>query len=73
MDIQQGRKSEIDAKAEKFNVVEAIVNELIGRKHYASIEVKEHLEDLFEQRRILDEAWDLHWEELQIGKFTTMN
>lgn len=66
MDTHQSRKSEIDAKADKFILVESTANELLDRNHYASVEIKERLDNLLAQRQVLDEEWDLHWEELQI-------
>ena len=68
MDSHQTRKSEIDAKADKFNAVETTANVLIEKNHYARDEIKERIQNLLEQRRVLDEEWDLHWEDLQICK-----
>lgn len=68
MDTHQSRKSEVDAKTDKFNLVEETAKELMDRNHYASIEIKERLDNLLEQRQVLDEEWDLHWEDLQICK-----
>ena len=69
MSTHQGRKSEIDAKADRFRVVEETAHDLIERKHYASIEIKERMENLKNERDIMDDEWDLHWEELQMSKF----
>jgi len=68
MGTHQGRKSEIDAKADKFKMVEETANELMEKDHYASIEIKDRIDNLLHQRNLLDEDWDLHWEELQICK-----
>ena len=69
MDAHQGRKSEIDAKAEKFTTVEATAKELLERNHYASIEIKDRIDNLMEERKRLDDEWDLHWEDLQMSMF----
>lgn len=66
MGTHQGRKSEIDAKGDKFKMVQETANELIARDHYASIEIKERIENLLQQRNILDDEWDIHWEDLQM-------
>ena len=68
MGTHQGRKSEVDTKADKFKMVEETANELMAKDHYASIEIKDRIDNLLLQRNLLDEDWDLHWEELQICK-----
>jgi len=66
MGTHQDRKSEIDAKTDKFKTVEETANELIEKDHYASLEIKDRIDNLMQQRNILDDEWDLHWEELQM-------
>ena len=68
MGTHQDRKSEIDAKADKFKTVEQTANELIEKDHYASLEIKDRIDNLTQQRNILDDEWDLHWEEMQMSK-----
>ena len=67
MSTHQGRKSEIDAKSDRFKAVQETAAELIERGHYASIEIKERMENLTQQRDVMDDEWDLHWEELQMS------
>ena len=68
MSTHQGRKSEIDAKSDRFKAVQQTADELIAREHYASIEIKERMENLTKERDVMDDHWDLHWEELQMSK-----
>ena len=68
MDIHQTRKAEIDAKEEKFNNVFDMADELIATDHYATIEIKEKIGDLREKKNLLNEDWDIHWDDLQLSK-----
>lgn len=68
MSTHQGRKSEIDAKSDRFKAVQQTADELIAREHYASVEINERMENLTQQRGVMDDHWDLHWEELQMSE-----
>ena len=67
MGIHQVRKSEMDAKEEKFNTAFKVANELLEIELF---NVKEKVENLRERKAMLEEEWDVHWEDLQLSILT---
>ena len=67
MDIHQSRKAEIERKQDKFTAVYNMALELIGKDHYASIEIQEKVDELKQKKELLDDEWDLHWEDMQLS------
>jgi len=66
MGIHQSRKAEIDTKQDKFKAVFKLSEELMAKQHYASLEIQERTDELKQKKEMLDEEWDVHWEELQL-------
>lgn len=69
MDIHQGRKVEMDNKEDKFTNVFHQAEQLVAKHHYASEQINERIENLRHEKNILEEEWDIHWEDLQLSKF----
>ena len=71
MDIHQGRKVEMDAKEEKFTIVFNQAEGLVAKHHYASEQINERISNLRTQKGLLEDEWDVHWEDLQLCTLET--
>ena len=69
MDIHQSRKVEMDAKEDKFTTVFQQADLLVAKNHYAHEQINERIGNLREQKNILEEEWDIHWEDLQLSTY----
>ena len=69
MDIHQGRKVEMDTKEEKFNNVFTQAEALVRKEHYAREQINERIDNLRHEKNVLEEEWDIHWEDLQLSKW----
>ncbi|KAF1652028.1 Spectrin beta chain, non-erythrocytic 1, partial [Eudyptes chrysocome] len=66
MNNHQGIKAEIDARNDSFTTCIELGKSLLGRKHYASEEIKEKLLQLTEKRKEMIDKWEDRWEWLRL-------
>ncbi|KAG9510173.1 Spectrin beta chain, partial [Fragariocoptes setiger] len=66
MASHQTMKSEIDGRANAFADVESLGNQLLANNHYASLEIRDKLDALQQQRNAMNERWEERWDHLQL-------
>lgn len=66
MNNHQSLKAEIDAREENFTICINLGKDLLERRHYRQVEVREKLIQLGTQRGTMMEQWEDRWEHLQL-------
>lgn len=69
MTTHQGIKSEIDARDSNFEECYKFGDDLLKKKHYASVEIETKLKELVEMRNTMVDKWQEKWEWLELSKW----